>query len=146
MLFRSYASVLAQQKMEQLRALTYGFDALNLPVTDSTTNLASVPEAPTGGTGLAPSPAGALDANTVGYVDYVDANGASLGGGTPVPPNGTVYIRRWSVQPLPTNPANTLVMQVLVTRKQATPDPAGETSRHVAGEARIVTVKTRKPS
>ena len=40
----TYASVLAQQKMEQLRGLTWGFDVLGLPTTDTTTNLAVVPE------------------------------------------------------------------------------------------------------
>ncbi len=30
------------------------------------------------------------------------------------PPANTVYVRRWSVEPLPTNPNNTLILQVLV--------------------------------
>ena len=35
----TFASVLAQQKMEQLRALTWGFDTLGLPLSDTTTDL-----------------------------------------------------------------------------------------------------------
>ncbi len=64
---------------------------------------------------LAVSPPGALVANVAGYVDYVDT-----------------FVRRWSVEPLPGNPGNTIVIQVLVTRAMT------------RGEARLVSVKTRK--
>ena len=33
----TFAAVLAQQKMEQLRSLTWGFDSLGLPATDTST-------------------------------------------------------------------------------------------------------------
>jgi prepilin-type N-terminal cleavage/methylation domain-containing protein len=140
----TYASLLAQQKMEQLRGLTYGFDNLGLPLTDTVSNVTSVPEQATGGTGLSPSPAGTLRANTSGYCDFLDRAGVSLGGGTTPPPN-TVYIRRWSVEPLPTNPNNTLVLQVLVTRyrDRGAADTAVDVKR-LPDEARIVSVKTRK--
>ena len=58
-----------------------------------------------------------LQANTNGYVDYLDHYGRTLGGGTVVPDN-TAYIRRWSVEPLPTNPNNVIILQVLVTRER----------------------------
>ena len=45
----------------------------------------------------------------------VDRTGKTLGGGA-TPPANTVYMRRWSVEPLPTNPNNTLILQVLVIR------------------------------
>jgi hypothetical protein len=79
-----------------------------------------------------------------GYVDYLDANGNSLGGGA-TPPDGTVYYRRWSVEPLPTNPNNTLVLQVLVSRRKTrgAADQAVDASRG-PDEARITSVKTRK--
>src|SRR5919201_2560351 len=51
----SITAVLAQQKMEQLRSLEWGFDALGLPNTDTTTNTANVPMT-NNGTGLSPSP------------------------------------------------------------------------------------------
>ena len=139
----TFAAVLAQQKIEQLRSLTWGFDILGLPISDSTTDTAVVPEAPTGGTGLSPSPTNTLQANTNGYVDYLDRFGNSLGGGTAVP-NNTAYTRRWMVEPLPTNPNNTLIIQVLVTRRfdRGTAD-AGSVAR-LPEEARMVTVKTRK--
>jgi hypothetical protein len=140
----TFASVLATQKMEQLRGLTYGFDTLALPLTDITSNIAATPATPTGGKGLSPSPTGALRANTDGYVDYLDAYGKTVGTGGTTIPNGTTYIRRWSIEPLPTNPNNVIVLQVLVTRStnRGSAD-AGKVDR-LPDEARIVTVKTRK--
>jgi prepilin-type N-terminal cleavage/methylation domain-containing protein len=144
----SVASVLAQQKMEQLRGLTWGFDTIGLPLSDNTSDLTVVPERPTGGPGLTPSPDGALRHNVDGYCDYLDASGQSLGGGTNPPPD-TVYIRRWSVEPLPTNPNNTLILQVMVTRWRsrglADIEEAGG-GRRLPDEARIISVKTRKAS
>jgi prepilin-type N-terminal cleavage/methylation domain-containing protein len=147
----TFAALLAQQKMEQLRGLTWGFDVLNLPVSDLATDTSTggqlagcpVPGGGGGGTGLAPSPWGTLQGNVAGWVDYLDQNGCLLGGGG-VAPQGTIYIRRWSVEPLPTNPNNTLILQVLVTR---------DTERGLANaanvarqneEARLMSVKTRK--
>src|SRR4051812_45104844 len=138
----TFAALLAEQKMEQLRGLTWGFDSLGLPLTDTTTDVTTVPESLNGGAGLSPSPAGSLGANTVGYVDYVDEHGIVLGGGT-TPPAGTTFIRRWSIEPLPTNPNNTLVLQVLVTRKRyrGNADTALGVNR-LPDEARIISVKT----
>ena len=139
----TYTAVLAQQKLEELRALTWGFDLQGLPVSDTTTNTAVSPETAGGGTGLAPSPAGTLGANTDGYVDYVGQFGNKLGGGG-APPAGTVYVRRWSVEPLPSNPNNTVILQVLVFRNRdrgSADDGAGTV---LPDEARLVTVKTRK--
>lgn len=140
----TFAATLAEQKMEQLRGLTWGFDTLGLPLSDTSTDTTVVPASPTGGTGLAPSPAGTLSSNTAGYCDYLDVNGASLGGGATAPP-GTVYVRRWSIEPLPTNPNNTLVLQVLVTRNRdrGQADVVAGVGR-LPDEARVVTVKTRK--
>ena len=140
----TFASVLATQKMEQLRGLTYGFDTLGLPLTDTSSNLAVNPLSPTGGKGLSPSPTGALRANTDGYVDYLDVYGKTVGTGGTTIPNGTTYIRRWTIEPLPTNPNNTIVLQVLVTRStnRGSAD-AGKVDR-LPDEARIITVKTRK--
>jgi hypothetical protein len=139
----TFTSVLASQKIEQLRGLTYGFDVLGLPITDTTTNTTVSPETPTGGTGLAPSPSNTLRQNTDGWVDYVDAYGQALGGGTNVPAN-TAFIRRWYVEPLPTNPNNTLIIQVLVTRnRNRGAGDEGSVTRSPE-EARLVTVKTRK--
>lgn len=142
----TFSSVLAQQKMEQLRSLTWGFDVIGLPFSDTTTDTTVVPESATGGTGLSPSPVNALRANTQGYCDYLDGKGKWVGnGGTP--PDNAEYIRRWSIEPLPTNPNNTLVLQVLVTRlrNRGAVNEAGSVKR-LPDEARIISVKTRKAS
>jgi type II secretory pathway pseudopilin PulG len=140
----TFASVLATQKMEQLRGLTYGFDTLGLPLTDASSNIATNPISPTGGKGLTPSPAGALGANTDGYVDYLDVYGKTVGTGGATIPNGTTYIRRWSIEPLPTNPNNVIVLQVLVTRSTNRGSANAGSVARLPDEARIVTVKARK--
>ena len=139
----TFTAVLAQQKLEELRALTWGFDTQGLPISDISTNTAVSPETPTGGTGLAPSPGGTLGSNVNGYVDYVDQFGNKLGGGA-APPQNTVYVRRWSVEPLPSNPNNTVILQVLVfkNRDRGTADDGA--GKVMPEEARLVTVKTRK--
>lgn len=138
----TYASVLAEQKMEELRALAWGFDTQGLPVSDTTTDTAA-PQLAAGGTGLSPSPATALQENTPGYVDYIDQFGNKLGGGQN-PPDNSVYIRRWSVEPLPTNPNNTVMLQVLVTRNRARGAADEGAVARLPDEARLITVKTRK--
>lgn len=141
-------TAMAEQKLEQLRGLTWGFDleGQGLPLSDTTTNLAVYPPAPNG-SGLNPSPGASLEENTPGFVDFVDGNGTWVGTGT-TPPASAVYIRRWSIQPLPTNPNNTLVIQVLVTpvaSESARVESAFSRTRMV-GDALLVTVRTRKAS
>jgi prepilin-type N-terminal cleavage/methylation domain-containing protein len=141
-------TAMAEQKLEQLRALTWGFDlsGQGLPLTDTTTNLAVTPPEHNG-TGLNPSPADALERNTEGFVDFLDGNGQWVGTGSK-PPASAVYIRRWSITPLPTNPNNTIVIQVLVTpvaSEQARVESAFTRTR-MSGDALLVTVKTRKAS
>ena len=147
----TFTVMLAQQKMEQLRGLTWGFDTLGLPISDITTDSSVVPHAagcPTsttdgGGTGLSPSPAGTLSNNVSGWVDYLDVNGCLLGGGAAAPSRAT-YIRRWSVEPLPTNPNNTLVLQVLVTRRTDRGEANEGNVTRLPEEARLMSIKTRK--
>jgi prepilin-type N-terminal cleavage/methylation domain-containing protein len=142
------ATTMAEQKLEQLRSLTWGYDTegLGLPLSDTTTNLAKdTPDAT--GTGLNPSPAFALDRNTTGFVDFLDINGGYLGTGSTSPAN-TAYIRRWSIEPLPTNPNNTLILQVFVTSPEREARRGAYTNRRerLPGDAWLVTVKTRKSS
>jgi hypothetical protein len=142
------AAILAEQKMEQLRSLTWGFDLTGqgLPMSDTTTNLAVDPPDDSG-FGLNPSPSGTMNSNTAGYVDFIDQFGRYVGTGTATPPNA-VYVRRWSVEPLPTNPNNTLVLQVFVTTvgRDAQRGASSNQRRKLPGEAWLVTVKTRKAS
>ncbi len=143
------SAVLAVQKMEQLRSLTWGYaegpsGAVGAAITDLTTNLTIDPPA-AGGAGLSPSPANSLDQNTAGYVDYVDALGNWVGtGGTPPP--GTVYVRRWSIEPLPTNPNDTLVLQVRVipARREARRTNGSAARSKLEDETILVSVKTRR--
>lgn len=139
----TYAAVLAEQKLEELRALAWGYDTQGLPLSDTTTDTTVSPETPTGGTGLTVSPSTTLQSNTAGYVDYVDAFGNKLGSGAN-PPNRAIYTRRWSITPLPTNPNNTLVLQVLVTRNQNRGSADQGAVLRLPEEARMITVKTRK--
>ena len=146
----TFTVMLAQQKMEQLRALTWGFDTVGLPVSDyntDTTNvgtLAGCTSSGTGvGTGLSPSPSATLTQNTDGWVDFPDFNGCDLGGGGTAP-EGTTYIRRWSVEPLPTNPNNTLILQVLVTKRTNRGEADQGNVNRLPEEARLMSVKTRK--
>jgi hypothetical protein len=118
-------ALLAEQKIEQLRALTWGFDPQGAHVSDP---------------GLNQSPAGSLAADTPGFVDYVDQFGRSLEADVNQPADA-VYTRRWSIQPLPANPDNALVIQVLVMRTSArgAVDAPGQ-----SGKVRLLTVKARK--
>jgi prepilin-type N-terminal cleavage/methylation domain-containing protein len=128
-------AVLAQQKIEQLRGLTWGLDDFGLPISDFSSNIAVTPPTSSGGVGLQASPGDVLNTSTPGYVDYLDEYGAWVGTGA-APPHGAVYVRRWSIEPLPTNPNNTLVFQVLVGRIV----PSGQPT----DLARQVSLKTRK--
>ena len=139
-------TAMAEQKLEQLRGLTWGFDLAGqgLPLSDTTTNLTVTP--PThDGSGLNPSPSDALEQNTAGFVDFLDGAGGWVGTGS-TPPATAVYIRRWSIQPLPTNPNNTLVIQVLVTpvTNELARVESAFTRTRMAGDALLVTVRTRK--
>lgn len=142
-------TAMAEQKMEQIRSLTWGFDlqGQGLPVTDTTTNLAKYPF-DDDGRGLNPSPGNTLTTNVDGYFDYLDATGNWVGTGTDVPPTAA-YVRRWAIIPLPTNPNNTLVIQVLATplsNEQARVVTGQPTRARMAGDALLTSVKTRKAS
>lgn len=139
----TFATVLAEQKVEQLRSLAWGFDMQGLPVSDFTSDTSVEPMVMGGGTGLQPSPASALQTNTNGYVDHVSATGQIVGNDVQ-PPAAAVYTRRWSIEPLPTNPNNTLIIQVLVTPNRVRAQADGGSVGRLPGEARMITVKTRK--
>ena len=111
----TFTAVLAAQKMEQLRGIT----------------------------DLAPSTVNTLQANTDGYVDYLDPSGNTLGGGAVIP-NNTAYIRRWYIEPLATSPNDTLVLQVLVTRRRTRGAAEAGSVVRAPEEARLITLKTRK--
>lgn len=142
--FQTSTTVLASQKLEQLRSLTWGFDSSGsgLPVSDTSTNLAVEPPTSSGG-GLDPSPTNTLEVNTPGYVDFLDARGQWVGTGTAAPPTA-LYIRRWNISPLPINPNNTLILQVLVTTVHRDRQAVAGPRQRLADEALVATIKTRK--
>jgi type II secretory pathway pseudopilin PulG len=85
---------------------------------------------------LTSSPPDALEEDTPDYVDYLDASGNAMEGRSP--PDAALYVRRWSVEPLPADPANTVVLRVLVGRVGR---PASRD--RLPGEARLATMRTR---
>jgi type II secretory pathway pseudopilin PulG len=74
-----------------------------------------------------------LDRNTTGFWDLLDERGRSLSE-REARSGAARFLRRWSVQPLATNPTDAVVLQVLVK---------GWSDR-LPGEARLVTVRARK--
>jgi prepilin-type N-terminal cleavage/methylation domain-containing protein len=113
----TFASVLAAQKMEQLRGL---------------------------GADLSPQASGSLSQNVAGLCDFLDEYGRSLAAGL-TPPSGTVYIRRWSIESLASGPADTLLIQVVVIRRMWRGGVnVSSSDQRLLGGARVVTLKTRR--
>jgi prepilin-type N-terminal cleavage/methylation domain-containing protein len=111
-------TMLAMQKIEQLRS------------------------APWASSDLALSPPGALAAATAGYADFLDRHGQSVGALVP-PPVDAVYLRRWSIEPLPAGSSDTRVVRVLVSTvvRAAHVRPDGPRARH-ATESLIVALRS----
>ncbi|MEO6212113.1 MAG: type II secretion system protein [Vicinamibacterales bacterium] len=131
---------LAVTRLEQLRALDWTFDAVGAPLSDVSTDLS--PNIPSqSGTGLARSPADALERNTPGFVDFLDDRGDWVGSGSSVPPSA-MFVRRWSVDLPADGTADTLILQVVVRRVVDDVSASGQ-ARGARGESRFVTVKTR---
>jgi prepilin-type N-terminal cleavage/methylation domain-containing protein len=122
------ATVLAAQKMEQLRSLTWSLDARGTPLTDPY---------------LASLPSGSLRQNAAGFFDLVSSSGESFGEGTTVPA-GAMYLRRWSIEPLPADSGNAIVLQVLVTQRFERRMGAGWNARRLPEDSHLITVRTRK--
>lgn len=136
------STVLASQKMEQLHGLMWAFDAFGTAVSDTSSDVTVTPALPSGGVGLTPSPAGALSLNRPGYCDFVDANGASLGGGASAPP-GARFARRWSIDRL-TSSDDSLLIQVSVTPVGSGRAGTVSSVNRVHDESRILSIKSRK--
>jgi len=129
------ASIAAADKLEQLRGLAWGFDANGTRIEDEESDAARSPVSPSGGAGLAPSPAGSLEADMPGFVDYLGADGewvASAGAA------GAPLVRRWAVVPAPAVPAETLVLEVRVFAV------TGADGRGLTETARLTTLKSRR--
>ncbi|HJR61995.1 MAG TPA: hypothetical protein VJ813_21490 [Vicinamibacterales bacterium] len=134
---QALAASLASARMEQLRSLRFEFDESGGRLTDTATDL-TIDPAGSGGPGLSPSGAGALDANLSGFVDYLDGRGSWVGAGPAAPP-GAAFVRRWSVEPADAG-SDLLVLQVLV--RPVVAGSAGAVGR-LDGGARYVTLRAR---
>jgi len=142
---RTMAVILAAGKLDELRALDWTYEppmAGDPPRsrTDLVTNL-SRSDFARDGTGLASSPPGTLAASIPPYVDYRDDEGRWVGNGS-APPPGAVFIRRWSVQPLPEDPDHVLILRAIVTTVMSERSRAGSGSMR-AMEAYLTTMRTR---
>ena len=140
------STILAAAKLEQLRSLTWSYDATSttpVPRSDSTANLSlDIPD--DSGTGLMPSPSDTLSTNTPPFVDYLDEQGRWVGNGSN-PPREAMFVRRWAVQPLPESPARTLILSVRVTTLAAEARRGALPWRGRTGQdTLLVGVKTRK--
>ena len=85
----------AQDKMEQLLSLQFT-DGSGGAGTGTDTTVASFTAAATGGNGLYAGGSITYGAATSGYVDYLDASGNPLGGGSSAPA-GWYYVRMWKI-------------------------------------------------
>jgi type II secretory pathway pseudopilin PulG len=111
------ATVLAAEKLEQLSALAWTVH----------------------GAAHGPSPAGTLDQNTEGFVEFFNARGTMVpeaGSGS-----GSVLVRRWSLRPLPEDP-RCLVLQVVVLPTSDIAQGAGRGSN--GRRVHLVTIRTRR--
>jgi len=141
---QTVTTMTAVQKMEELRALAWAYDASGGLRSDTSTDV-SRDRATAGGTGLSLTPAGSLDRSIDGCVDYLDASGRWIGSGTTAPADA-VYLRRWAVLPLASDPTHTRVLVVLAAAIEeertlgAIPNPRP----HLRQDTLLVTVKTRQ--
>lgn len=137
---RTIATMVAAEKIEQLRSLAWTHvsttgPAISLSYSDVTADLSNDPVTDDG-RGLMTSPAGTLTSNIVGYVDYLDANGRWIGRGPAAPPPA-VYVRRWAVRPLASDPDNTLVFEVVAGAR-------GPNGAMLSDMIRLVTIEARQ--
>lgn len=123
---QTLGALLAAQKMEQLRSLTFAHDRSGAPRSDEVTNLGSAPPG-TDGAGLQRAPDGSLERDVPAYVDYLGPGGARVGGRS-----AAAYVRRWAVQPFDADPDNLLVLQVRVVTV-------------TGGDTRLVSLRARRP-
>jgi hypothetical protein len=131
-------TVLAVEKLEQLRALKFDIDDGGAAVTDESTDV-SGQQPVAGGSGLRTSPLNALEENTSGCVDFLDAQGNWRGTGVD-PPAGAAFVRRWTIVPFAPDPMNTLALHVVVVPLS---DVASGQGSRSARAAHLATIRTR---
>lgn len=135
--------LLAAQKMEQMQALEWRYDASGLvAVSDMTTDLSRDPPS-AGGPGLQVSPPDSLQRNIPRYVDYLDNRGAWVGTGSR-PPSGATFVRRWSVQAGQPPFDDLLALDVVVLPLRLAESSGGALAPNQPGLVRLSTLKRRR--
>ena len=109
----------AQAKLESLRALHFGYDALGATATDA---------------GLDPSPLTSLTNNTDRYADWVDTSGRAL-----ATEHGAAMVRRWRIMSIAAGDPEAIAIDVCVY-----PVPAAGRAPHEA-DACLATIRVRQP-
>jgi type II secretory pathway pseudopilin PulG len=112
----------AQDKLERLRSLPYGFGPLGEPITDP---------------GLAHTAAETLEQDTTGAVDFVDDQGAAVDVNATT--HGAAFTRRWRVTPIDNFVPEAIAVEVCVFQWPA----AGLTP--IAALSCLATVRARQP-
>jgi type II secretory pathway pseudopilin PulG len=113
------ALVAAQDKLERLRGLTFGYGAAGEPVTDSA---------------LLPSSSSSLSEDIPPYVDWLDAAGEPHDD-----PDEAVMVRRWRVASVGETSPDAIAIEVCVFKA-----PAHEAGPQAA-DACLSTVRVRQP-
>lgn len=113
------ALLAAQNKLEVLRGLTFGFGESG--------NTETSPE-------LAASPDQSLNENTPPFLEWLDAAGEVQDEG-----EGAAFVRRWRITPLEPGPPDAITIEVCVFASSATDVDAS------AADACLSTVRTRQP-
>lgn len=112
------ALVAAEDKLESLRALRFGYDEAGTPVTDPR---------------LAPAATSALSMDTDPWVDWVDA------GGVPVAAPEAAFVRRWRITALGSDEPDAIAIEVCVF-------PASAPTRGpTQADACLSTARVRQP-
>ncbi len=109
----------AQDKMDQLMALSFNDASTNVTVYPPTTGGSCPPGCGLGGTMAASTTVGSTTTPTSGYVDYLDSTGAPLSSST-----GAFYERMWSITTDSTGTYKTLtVLALSLVSKTQGPQP-----------------------
>ncbi len=143
---QSTSTVLAASKLEQLRSLEWAYEPTadgraGSRVGDLSTDLSLDPPG-SGGPGLGLSPDASLQQSIPPYVDYLDAAGRWVGQGAS-PPEGTVFVRRWSVRPLADSP-DVLRLRVSVVPLSRESRRRGVGAHPLRDETRLDTLRARR--
>lgn len=113
------ALVAAQDQLELLRSLAFGYDEGGVPMTDA---------------GLQPSPADTLARDVERYVDWVDDGGSVVAGAF-----GAAFVRRWRVSAIAVDDPELLAIDVCVYRLP------GVNTEPAHADACLATIRVRQP-